>query len=155
MSASILLETERLTMRELTVDDAAFILRLLNEPAWLQHIGDRGVRSLEAAQGYILDRFVGTYRKHGFGPWLVERKSDNSSIGICGLLQRDTLPDVDLGFAFLSEFRGPAVMPPRRRRRRWLTESMFGVWSGSSPSFRRATRIPSACSGNSAFASSK
>ena len=100
------LETERLALRELTLDDAPFILRLLNDPAWLQFIGDRNVHTLDAARGYLTSGPLAMYRERGFGLWLVELKIDATPVGICGLLKRETLPDVDLGFAFLPEFRG-------------------------------------------------
>jgi len=98
------LDTERLTLRHATPDDAAFILRLLNEPSFLRFIGDRGVRTLDDALGYIANRLVDSYERHGFGLWIVERKQEPGPIGICGLVKRDTLPDPDIGFAFLPEF---------------------------------------------------
>ena len=99
------LETERLTLRWFSTDDAEFILRLLNEPSWLRFIGDKGVRNLEDARNYILTGPMDMYARLGFGLYLTERKSDASPIGICGLIKRDTLEDVDIGFAFLPGFR--------------------------------------------------
>jgi RimJ/RimL family protein N-acetyltransferase len=96
-------ETERLVLRRLTVEDAPFILRLLNEPSFLQHIGDRGVRNLADAKQYILSGPVASYDRHGFGLFLVELKDGGAPIGICGLLKRDALDEVDLGFAFVPE----------------------------------------------------
>ncbi len=100
----IIFETERLTLRHATLDDAAFVLRLLNEPSFLRFIGDRGVRTLDAAAKYIAERFVASYERNGFGLWVVERKESPGAIGISGLVRRDTLPDPDIGFAFLPEF---------------------------------------------------
>lgn len=100
------LETERLTLRHLTLDDAAFILELVNDPAWLRYIGDRGIRDLDGARAYITRAPLASYARHGFGLYLVAQKSDGAAIGICGLIQRDTLPDVDLGFAFLPRYCG-------------------------------------------------
>ena len=100
------LETERLRLRRLQADDAAFILRLVNDPEWLRYIGDRGVRTLEDAERYIENGPAAMYRRHGFGLFAVERKDKAGPIGICGLLRRDILPDVDIGFAFLPQFRG-------------------------------------------------
>jgi RimJ/RimL family protein N-acetyltransferase len=100
------LETARLRVRELTLDDDAFILRLLNDPAWLACIGDRGVRTLEAARDYLSNGPLKMYREHGFGLWLVETKTARVPAGICGLIKRPALDDVDLGYAFLPEFRG-------------------------------------------------
>jgi RimJ/RimL family protein N-acetyltransferase len=98
------LETERLTLRELTTDDAEFSLRLLNEPSFLRFIGDKGVRNLQDARQYILNGPIASYNQNGFGLYLVVLKSTNTSIGMCGLIKRETLTDVDIGFAFLPEF---------------------------------------------------
>jgi len=101
------LETERLVLRRLSADeDAAFILQLVNEPSWLRFIGDRGVKSLEDARGYILKGPTEGYRRFGFGLYLTALKRDGTPIGLCGLIKRDTLKDVDIGFAFLPAFWG-------------------------------------------------
>lgn len=102
----IVLETERLTLRHLCEDDAEFILALLNEPSFLKFIGDKGVRTLEDARIYILKGPVDMYARLGFGLYLTELKDGNVPIGMCGLIKRDTLEDVDIGFAFLPEFWG-------------------------------------------------
>ena len=103
--------TERLSLRRLSCDDAGFILRLLNEPSFIQNIGDKGVRDMDDACSYILNGPVASYEKFGFGLWLVELKEGGVAIGMCGLLKRDALEDVDLGYAFLPEFwsRGYAL----------------------------------------------
>jgi [ribosomal protein S5]-alanine N-acetyltransferase len=99
-------ETERLALRWLTLDDGGFILRLLNEPAWKLYIGDFGVRTLEDAKRYLEKGPIAMYARRGFGLYLVELKATGESIGICGLIKRDALEDVDLGYALLEEFRG-------------------------------------------------
>jgi len=88
-------------LRWLNVDDAAFILELLNDPSFIRFIGDKGVRDLEAARNYILNGPVASYEKFGFGLNAVDLKEANVPIGICGILKRDTLPHPDIGFAFL------------------------------------------------------
>lgn len=98
-------ETPRLALRPLTVENDAFIHELVNDPDWLRYIGDRGVRTVADARAYILKGPVASYAQHGFGLWLTMRKSDSVPLGICGLLKRDNLEDVDVGFAFLPEFR--------------------------------------------------
>jgi RimJ/RimL family protein N-acetyltransferase len=101
------LETERLILRRLSADDdAAFVLQLVNEPSWLRFIGDRGVRNLEDARGYILKGPLEMYRRFGFGLYLVVLKEGGAPMGMCGLIKRDTLKDVDIGFAFLPGFWG-------------------------------------------------
>ncbi len=100
------IETDRLILRWLTTDDAAFILELLNDPSWLRFIGDRGMRTLEDARNYILTGPMDMYSQLGFGLYLTELKDEGRTpIGICGLIKRDSLEDVDLGFAFLSRFQ--------------------------------------------------
>lgn len=85
-------------------DDAPFILELLNEPAFLQNIGDRGVRTIADAGLYIRNGPIASYEKFGFGLYLVELKDGLTPVGICGLLKRDFLEDADIGFAFLQRF---------------------------------------------------
>jgi len=87
----------------MTDSDAGFILRLLNEPSFLEYVGDKGVRSIDDALRYIQEGPVASYREHGFGLYLVDRRDDGVPIGICGLLQRDSLDDADLGFALIPE----------------------------------------------------
>lgn len=98
------LETERLVIRRLTLDDAGFILNLLNQPAFLRFIGDKGVRTLEDARAYLRNGPIASYERHGYGSYLVELKDGSVPIGICGLLKRDWLEDADVGFAFLPEW---------------------------------------------------
>ena len=100
----MVIETDRLRLRRLTLDDAEFILRLLNEPSFIQNIGDRGVRTVDDARGYIVKGPITCYEKFGFGLWMVEIRSPLAPIGICGLLKRDVLDDVDIGYALLPEF---------------------------------------------------
>jgi RimJ/RimL family protein N-acetyltransferase len=99
-------KTERLVLRQLSARDAPFILRLLNEPSWLKHIGDKGVRAVGDAQRYIENGPMEMYGRLGFGLYLVRLTASDEPIGMCGLLKRETLEDVDLGFAFLPEFWG-------------------------------------------------
>jgi RimJ/RimL family protein N-acetyltransferase len=99
------LETERLNLRGFTFDDAPFILTLLNDPAFLRFIGDKKVRTLEDARQYMANGPMASYAQHGFGLNLVELKDSQTPIGMCGLLKREDLPDPDIGFAFLPDFR--------------------------------------------------
>ena len=100
------IETERLTLRRLTLEDAGFIRELVNDPDWLRHIGDRGVRTAADARAYIQNGPLRMYEVHGFGLYAVLRKPDEAVMGLCGVIKRDTLPDFDLGFAFLPPYRG-------------------------------------------------
>ncbi|ADO75615.1 GNAT family N-acetyltransferase [Stigmatella aurantiaca] len=103
-SETKVLETDRLLLRRLSLEDAEFILKLLNEPSWLRFIGDKGVRTLDDARNYLLTGPLAMYGRFGFGLYLVALKDSGLPIGLCGLIQRETLPDVDIGFAFLPGF---------------------------------------------------
>jgi len=106
-----ILETERLILRQFNAADAGFILKLVNEPSFIQNIGDRGVRTLSDAERYIENGPVTSYARNGFGLYLVALKESQESIGMCGLIKRETLDDVDIGYAFLPKFwsKGYAV----------------------------------------------
>ena len=93
-----LAETDHLLLRRLREDDAAFILELVNEPGWLKFIGDRGIRNWEDARLYIVNGPPGMCA--------VVRRADGVEVGICGLLKRETLDDMDLGFALLERYEG-------------------------------------------------
>ena len=102
----IIIQTDRLLLREFNPEDAAFTLELLNTPTWLQYIGDRKVRTLEDAHNYIINHFMASYQKYGFGFYLVEKIDDHQPIGMCGIVKRDFMEDVDIGFAFLPAYEG-------------------------------------------------
>jgi ribosomal-protein-alanine N-acetyltransferase len=97
------LRTERLELRELVLEDDEFILRLLNERGFLRFIGDKGVRTLADAREYLSKGPIDSYRRYGFGLYLTSLRG-GGPIGICGLVKRDSLPDVDVGFAFLEQY---------------------------------------------------
>ena len=108
------IETGRLALRRLTLEDAPFILELVNQPSWLRFIGDKGVRTLEDARDYLRKGPLDMYARLGFGLLRVALR-DGPPIGLCGLIKRDTLPDPDLGFAFLPGYwrQGYAVEAAR------------------------------------------
>jgi RimJ/RimL family protein N-acetyltransferase len=103
---SPLFETPRLVVSEFQQSDASFILQLLNTKGWLKYIGDRGVKDIRTAERYIADRLRKGYAEQGFGFWKVSLKETGKPIGMCGLVKREALEDVDLGFAFLPEHEG-------------------------------------------------
>ena len=102
----IVLETDRLLLRRFTAEppELEFALRLVNEPSYLQNIGDKGVRTLEQAANYLREGPIKSYQLHGHGLYLVVHKESGQFAGICGLLKRDQYKDADLGYAFLPEF---------------------------------------------------
>ena len=94
-----ILDTERLTLRTLEADDAAFYYELVNDPSWLEYIGDKGIRSVEGARAAILEGPCVMQQRQGHSLYVMERKSDGKPLGLCGLIKRDSLPDVDIGYA--------------------------------------------------------
>jgi len=99
-------ETDRLHIHPTSVDDAEFILHLLNTPKWLKYIGDRKVKSLESAKSYIEERMLGQLKKLGYGNYTIKKKEDNKKIGTCGLYDRPGLEGIDIGYALLPEHEG-------------------------------------------------
>lgn len=103
---SVTLTTPRLVLRPLRLDDAGYILELVNEPSFLEHIGDKGVRDLAGAQDYLRTGPLAMYERAGMGLLLVTLRPAGVPIGMCGLLQREGLPAPDIGFALSSEHHG-------------------------------------------------
>ena len=101
-----IIETPRVGLREFSLADTDFILRLLNSPGWLQFIGDRHVKTHQQAVSYLQQGPLQSYHQNGFGLCLVEKKDDKTPIGMCGLLKRNSLENPDIGFAFLEDFQG-------------------------------------------------
>lgn len=99
-----ILETERLNLREIVETDDAFVLDLLNQPSFINNIGDRNVRNLEQAREFIRARFRKSYADNGYGLYAVELKETGEAIGFCGFVNRAGLPGADIGFAFLPQF---------------------------------------------------
>jgi RimJ/RimL family protein N-acetyltransferase len=102
----MVIETERLILKEFDTGDSEFILRLLNTPGWLKYVGTRNISTLEDAEAYITGKLMPGYKDLGFGFYLVQLKDSLEKIGMCGLTKRETLDDADIGFAFLPEFEG-------------------------------------------------
>ncbi len=101
----VVVQTARLNLREMHEDDAEFIIELLNDEAFLRYIGDKGVRTVEDARQYLRSGPISSYQRFGFGLYLVESRESGERLGMCGLLKRDTLEDVDIGFALLPQHR--------------------------------------------------
>ncbi|MFG6414250.1 GNAT family N-acetyltransferase [Roseateles sp. DC23W] len=102
----LILDTERLALREFTPLDAPFLLRLVNEPGWLRNINDPGVRTLDDALRWAEGRLFKAYRELGHGFWALQRRSDGELVGMCGLFKRAALPEPDLGYALLASHEG-------------------------------------------------
>jgi RimJ/RimL family protein N-acetyltransferase len=102
----IILETERLTLSQLAIGDAPFILELMNEPGFIEFVADRGLRSEADAAGFLSEKILPNYERLGFGFYRVILKQSETALGICGLVKRETLDDPDIGFAILERFCG-------------------------------------------------
>lgn len=100
------IETERLLLRHATAEDAEFVLELLNDPAFIRNVADRGVRTVPEAAAYIANKFTPSYAQFGFGLWVVELKGIAEPIGMCGLIKRETWEHVDIGYSLLERFWG-------------------------------------------------
>lgn len=100
------MQTERLAITPLDLQDAGFILALVNDAQWLAFIGDKGVHTLDDARHYLRSGPLAMYAQHGFGLWRVSLRASGEALGICGLVRRAGLDDVDIGFAFLPVHRG-------------------------------------------------
>jgi RimJ/RimL family protein N-acetyltransferase len=96
--------TPRLSLRKVTSGDAALLLELMNEPPYIENIGDRGVRTAPDAARYIEDKYTVSYERNGYGLYLVELREGLVPIGICGLVRRPALDHPDVGFAYLQRF---------------------------------------------------
>ncbi len=100
-----IVKTDRLSLRKIDTDDAEFMLRLLNDPTFIQYVDDKKARDLESAKTYILEGPVASYQSYGYGLYLVETIDNRAPIGICGILKRDFLDHADIGFALMPEYR--------------------------------------------------
>lgn len=101
-----ILSTDRLLISEITLDDAAFILKLMNDKDWIKNIGDRGIRTIEDAEEYIRTRFLKTYTESDLGFYGLVLKNSRQIIGVAGLIDRDGIDHVDIGYGILPEYRG-------------------------------------------------
>lgn len=119
--------TPRLMLRHFTLADATFVRHLLNDAAFVRYIGDKGVRDEASAQRYLQEGPLASYARHGFGLYLVARHEDGVEIGMCGLLKRDYLADVDLGYAFLPEHRGQGYAVEAAAATVELARTRFGL----------------------------
>ncbi len=100
----MVVKTERLLLRTVTADDASIILELLNEPAFIANVADRGVHTLADAANYIAEKITPSYEKHGFGFYIIELKESGMPVGMCGLIKRDALEEVDIGYSILERY---------------------------------------------------
>lgn len=104
MTGAWRLETNRLYLRRLTLDDSDLMLAVWNDPAFVRHVGDRGIRTPEQAEAAMRSGPLRLYADHGFGPYAMVLKGEGTRVGICGLFRRDHLDHPDIGFAVLPKY---------------------------------------------------
>ena len=105
----IIFETDNLVAREITPDDAPFLYELMNSEGWIKFIGNRNIVSVQHAMNHMQQNYLPMYDRLGFGLWLIAAKSTGIAMGMCGILKRDSLPNSDIGFAFLPQFIGKGI----------------------------------------------
>ena len=106
MANELLLETERLSLRWLTLDDADLLLAVWNDPAFVRHVGDRGIRTIEETRSAMQEGAFHLYETYGYGPYRIALKDTDVAVGLCGLFRRDNLEIADIGYAVLPEHCG-------------------------------------------------
>ena len=109
MDVNGVLETPRLVLRRVTLEDADLMLAIWNDPAFVCFVGDRGIRTLDEAKDAMTEGVLRLYEQFGYGPYCLVRKSDSERVGICGLFRRDVLEDPDIGFALLPPYCGSGL----------------------------------------------
>jgi ribosomal-protein-alanine N-acetyltransferase len=124
---NMLFQSANLDIRRFNLNDDAFILELLNTPAWKQFIGDRNINTREDAVSYILNGPLASYDNYGYGAWLVILKDIQQPIGMCGLFKRDYLDKPDLGFAFYPGLKARA-WPMKPALHHWHTYGKVMIW---------------------------
>lgn len=122
-----LIETDRLILRELDLDDAPFILELVNEPSWLENIGDKNVHSIADAQRYLNEGPLKSYQENGFGLYLAELKLKKYPVGLCGLVKREGLEHPDIGYALLPDFWGAGLASEAARATLEYAQGSLGI----------------------------
>lgn len=126
------LKSDRLSIRDIRVSDFAFVLELLNDPAFIQNIGDRQIRTQDQARTYISSHLISSYTQHGFGMYLVQLH-DGTPLGMCGILKRSELDSPDIGFAFLENFRSKGFAYEASKavlddyNERWNYDNLYGI----------------------------
>ena len=101
----IILETDRLQILEFEKSDAQFIFELINEPEWIEYIGDKNVKNVNDAENFITNKLMPSYSENGYGLYVVKLKKTGKPIGMCGLVNRLGLNNTDIGFAYLKKYQ--------------------------------------------------
>lgn len=139
-----IIETQRLQIQEVNKNDTQFIFDLLNSPGWIQHIGNRGIRTLTDAEAYIQSPLAQSYEKDGFGLYKMVLKEEQKPIGLCGLIDRSDLPHVDIGFAILPQYQGKGYTFEAAKATMEHGQSKLGlevIWGITGPSNIKSQKL--------------
>lgn len=120
-------ETERLILKPTSIEDAEFILELMNSPKWLKYIGDRNLHTVEDATTYIIKKKLPQLLRLGYGNYTVIRKTDNIKLGTVGLYDREGLEGIDIGFAFLPAYEKKGYAFEAANKLKQLAFTVFGL----------------------------
>ena len=127
MKKTTKIETERLFLYPISIEDSSFILELFNTPKFILYVGDRNLKNVEDAENYIRKRFLPHYEKFGFGSFIIVQKSDGKKVGSAGVFTREGLAAADIGFSFLPEFEGRGFGYESSKKLLDLAFSVFGL----------------------------
>ncbi len=140
----IIIETQRLQIQEVNLEDGSFIFDLLNSPGWIEFIGNRGIDTIADAEAYIQNPLIEGYQKDGFGLYKMVLKESEKPIGMCGLIDRSDLPHVDIGFAILPEYQGKGYTFEAAKATMEYGASTLGlevIWGITGPSNIKSQRL--------------
>ncbi len=127
MQKPVSLETDRLFLKPMSIDEADFILELYNSPNFIRFIGDRNIKSIQDAEQYILSKFLPQFERLGYGNFLIQLKSTGQKIGGVGIFEREGLEVQDIGFSFLPEFEGKGYGFEASKKLLEMSFSAFGL----------------------------
>jgi [ribosomal protein S5]-alanine N-acetyltransferase len=97
----VILETDRLLIREYVEDDAEVFFKLNTDPQVIRFVPDKPLLSVEQARQILVDHPIADYRKHGFGRGACILKSTGEQIGFAGLKYLEELGEVDVAYRLL------------------------------------------------------
>jgi RimJ/RimL family protein N-acetyltransferase len=102
----ITLETERLCLRPLSMDDLEDVHRMHSDPETIRYASGR-VKSREESLEW-LKRAIDSYETNGHGFWAVELKPSGDYVGHAGLLAQivDDVPETEIAYWILRKHWG-------------------------------------------------
>ena len=105
----VILETDRLLLREYVEEDAEAFFKLNTDPEVLRFVPDKALLNVEQARQILIDHPIADYRKHGFGRGACILKSTGEQIGFAGLKYLEELGEVDVAYRLLPTHWGQGL----------------------------------------------